>query len=104
VRNLPASLVPLGTSPDFATLAEPRRRTENLRRRVSTATAALDRLAASRASRRRNPRLNLWPEILDWGPASELRRPAPPQPLAAGSAPPPAACMHHAPPDLGPAI
>jgi hypothetical protein len=66
VRDPPAPLVfipvhpvALGTSPDFATLAEPRRRAKHPRRRVSTATAALDRLAASRASRRRNPRLNL---------------------------------------------
>jgi hypothetical protein len=48
----------LETSPDFATLAEPRRR-------VSAATTALDCLAASRASRRRNPCLNSWPETLD---------------------------------------
>jgi hypothetical protein len=66
VRNPPASLVFIpvhpvapGTSPDFATLAETRRRAEHPRRRVSIATAALDRLAASRASRRCHPRLNL---------------------------------------------
>jgi hypothetical protein len=60
VRDPPASLVfVIGTSPDFATLAAPRRRAKHPRRRVSTATTALDRLAASRASRRRNPRLNL---------------------------------------------
>jgi hypothetical protein len=54
----------LETSPDFATLAKPRRRAERPRRRVSAATAALDCLAASRALRRRNSRLNLWPETL----------------------------------------
>jgi hypothetical protein len=41
----------LETSPDFATLTEPRRRAEHPRHRVSTATAALDRLAASRPPR-----------------------------------------------------
>jgi hypothetical protein len=52
----------LETSPDFATLAEPCRRAERPRRRVSVAIAALDCLAASRGLRKRNPRLNLWPE------------------------------------------
>jgi hypothetical protein len=52
----------LEISPD---LAEPRRRAEHLRRRVSTATAALDRFAASRAPRFRNPRLKPWPGTLD---------------------------------------
>jgi hypothetical protein len=41
----------LETSPDFATLAEPHRRAEHPRHRVSTMTAALDRLVASRAPR-----------------------------------------------------
>jgi hypothetical protein len=55
----------LEASPDFAAFSEPRRRAERPRCCVSAATAALDRLATSRASRRRNPRLKPWPGTLD---------------------------------------
>jgi hypothetical protein len=79
----------LETSPDFAALAEPRRRAERPRRRVSAETAALDCFACSLAPCRRNPRLNPWPETLDWGPTGKLRRPVPPQPLACKSPWPP---------------
>jgi hypothetical protein len=79
----------LETSSDFATLAEPRRRAEHPRRHVSAVTAALDCLAASRASRRRNPRLNSCTGTLDWGFAGELRRPS--SPAAAVASPPAAA-------------
>jgi hypothetical protein len=92
----------LETSPDFAALAEPRRRAERPCHRVSAEIAALDCFAFSRAPRRRNPRLNPWPETLDWGPAGELCRPAPPQSLATGFAPPPLACKSPWPPDRDP--
>jgi hypothetical protein len=68
----------LETSLDFATLAEPRCRAERPRLRVSAETATLVCLAAPRAPRRRNPRLNPWPKTLDWGLAGELRRPSSP--------------------------
>jgi hypothetical protein len=55
----------LEASPDFAAFSEPRRRAQRPSRRVSAATAALDRLTASRASSRRNPRRNSWPGTLD---------------------------------------
>jgi hypothetical protein len=79
-----------------------RRRADPPLRRVSVATAALVCFAAQRAAHRCRPRFNPWPETLDWGPAGELRCPAPPQLLAVGSALPPAACMHPAPPDRDP--
>jgi hypothetical protein len=55
----------LEASPDFAALAEPRRHAERPRRRVSAKTAALDRFAVLRASRRGHPRLKPWPGTLD---------------------------------------
>jgi hypothetical protein len=110
VRNPPASLVVVfvhrsnrGTSPDFSTLAEPCRRAERPRRRVSAETAALDCLAASRASRGRNPCFNSCTGTLVWGPAGELRRPTS---LAAAVASPPTAAsarMRPTPPDRDPA-
>jgi hypothetical protein len=83
----------LETSLDFATLAELSRRAKRPRRRVSAETAALVCLAASRAPRRRNPRLNPWPRTLDWALAGELRRPTS---SAATVGRRPAACSHPA--------
>jgi hypothetical protein len=68
-----------------------RRRRHPPHRRNPATTDAPARFACSRASRGYPPRPPPWPETLDWGPAGELRRPAPPQPLAAGFAPPLAA-------------
>jgi hypothetical protein len=88
----------LETSPDFATLAEPRCRAERPRRRVSTATAALVCFAASHASRRCHPRFKPSP-----GTRARAHRRVPP-PLAAGHRRPPplSARMRPAPPDRDP--
>jgi hypothetical protein len=84
---------------DIVGVRVPRHRVDRPLRRISVETAALDGFACSRVSQRCRPRFNPWPETLDWGPVGELRRPAPPQPLADCFAPPPLACKSTWPPD-----
>jgi hypothetical protein len=73
---------------DLAGVHVPRRRVDRPLHRVSTATATLDCLAASRALRIRNPRLKPWLETLHWGLAGESRRRSPPATIAFRRLPP----------------
>jgi hypothetical protein len=81
---------------------KPRRRRHPPLRRNPTATDTPTRFACSHVSRGYPQCPPPCPETLDWGPAGELRRPAPPQPLATCFAPPPAARTHLAPSDQDP--